>query len=94
MRVAWPAPKARSWLLMRWPPVLLVHGQNNGTISPIASKAAAQQLRSSGFEVELVIEPEIGHRIFMSGAAKALQFLQRQFGLREGAGTAAIHINV
>ena len=63
------------------PPVLLVHGKNDRTIPPIASKAAAEQLRSSGFEVELVIEPEVGHTISMSGAAKALQFLQRQFGL-------------
>lgn len=63
------------------PPVLLVHGKNDRTIPAIASKAAAEQLRSFGFEVELVIEPEVGHTISMSGAAKALQFLQRKFGL-------------
>ncbi len=70
------------------PPVLLVHGKNDRTIPAIASKAAAEQLRSFGFEVELVIEPEVelviepevGHTISISGAAKALQFLKRKFG--------------
>jgi phospholipase/carboxylesterase len=58
-------------------PVLLVHGKDDRTIPPVASETAAGQLRSAGFPVDLIIEPRVGHTISTTGAAKALDFLQR-----------------
>ncbi len=62
------------------PPVLLVHGKDDRTIPSVASEAAAGQLRSAGFPVELVIEPQVGHTVSTTGAASALDFLQRAWG--------------
>lgn len=61
-------------------PVLLVHGKDDRTIPPIASEVAAEQLRSAGFPVDLVVEPHVGHTISTTGAAQALDFLQRRLG--------------
>lgn len=61
------------------PPILLVHGADDRTIPSVASTVAAGQLRSAGFDVELDIEPRVGHTISPSGAEKALAFLRRTF---------------
>lgn len=58
-------------------PVLLVHGADDRTIPSAASTVAATQLRSVGFNVELDIEPRVGHTISTTGAGRALAFLQR-----------------
>ncbi len=58
-------------------PALLVHGQADKTIPPAASTLAAAQLGAAGFQVELVIEPGVGHRISSAGAQKALSFLKK-----------------
>lgn len=62
------------------PPVLLVHGKDDRAIPSHASEAAAGQLRSAGFPVDIVIEPRVGHTISLTGAARALEFLQRAWG--------------
>ncbi|WP_082928159.1 alpha/beta hydrolase [Rhizobium bangladeshense] len=58
-------------------PVLLIHGGKDTTIPPVASRLAAAQLRATGFQVEVDIEPDTGHTISESGAQKALAFLKR-----------------
>ena len=58
-------------------PVLLIHGADDRTIPSMASTVAAGQLKAAGFEVEIDIEPRVGHTISLSGANKALQFLRR-----------------
>ncbi|WP_075292834.1 alpha/beta hydrolase [Pararhizobium arenae] len=57
--------------------MLLVHGTDDRTIPPIASTSAARKLFDAGFSVELEIEPNVGHTISLTGAEKALGFLQR-----------------
>ena len=58
-------------------PVLLIHGADDRTIPSMASTVAAAQLKAAGFQVEIDIEPKVGHTISLSGANKALQFLRR-----------------
>jgi phospholipase/carboxylesterase len=60
-------------------PVLLVHGGSDTRIPSQASKVAAEQLRSAGFDVELEILPGVGHTISPEGADRALAFLKRHF---------------
>ncbi|MDM9644841.1 prolyl oligopeptidase family serine peptidase [Rhizobium sp. S163] len=81
------APVAFSGLLPPQPvssaskstPVLLVHGENDTTIPPMASRLAAAQLGTAGFKVELDIERGTGHTISSAGAQKALSFLKKSF---------------
>jgi phospholipase/carboxylesterase len=58
-------------------PILLMHGKEDRTISPVASTRAANQLRRAGFHVELDIMPSLGHTISADGADRALQFLHK-----------------
>ncbi|HEX2147241.1 MAG TPA: prolyl oligopeptidase family serine peptidase [Pseudorhizobium sp.] len=58
-------------------PVLLVHGEDDRTIPPFASSVAAGELRAAGFQVELEIQPSVGHTISQKGADRALAFLQK-----------------
>jgi phospholipase/carboxylesterase len=58
-------------------PVLLVHGEDDTTIPPMASRLAAAQLGTAGFRVELNVERDIGHTISGAGAQKALSFLKK-----------------
>jgi len=58
-------------------PVLLVHGENDTTIPPMASRLAAAQLATAGFKVELDVERGTGHTISSAGAQKALSFLKK-----------------
>ncbi|OLP59781.1 phospholipase [Xaviernesmea oryzae] len=58
-------------------PILLIHGENDRTIPPVASRVAASQLAAAGFKVEVDIESATGHTISSSGAQKALTFLQK-----------------
>lgn len=60
-------------------PVLLVHGEKDTTIPPMASRLAAAQLGTAGFKVELDIERGTGHTISSAGAQKALSFLKKSF---------------
>lgn len=58
-------------------PILLVHGENDTTIPPMASRLAAAQLGTAGFNVELDVERGTGHTISSAGAQKALSFLKK-----------------
>jgi phospholipase/carboxylesterase len=58
-------------------PVLLIHGENDTTIPPMASRLAAAQLGAVGFQVELDVERGTGHTISGAGAEKALSFLKK-----------------
>ncbi|MFN3500637.1 MAG: alpha/beta hydrolase [Allorhizobium sp.] len=58
-------------------PVLLIHGENDTTIPPMASRLAAAQLGAAGFKVEVNIERGTGHTISGSGAQTALAFLKK-----------------
>ncbi|MGV4791792.1 alpha/beta hydrolase [Rhizobium sp. F40D2] len=58
-------------------PVLLVHGEDDRTIPPLASRLAAAQLGTAGFKVELHVERGTGHTISTAGAQKALSFLKK-----------------
>lgn len=58
-------------------PVLLVHGENDITIPPMASRRAAAQLGTAGFKVELDVERGAGHTVSSAGAHKALSFLKK-----------------
>jgi phospholipase/carboxylesterase len=60
-------------------PILLLHGENDTTIPPMASRLAAAQLGTAGFKVELEVERGTGHTISSAGAAKALSFLKKNF---------------
>lgn len=64
-------------------PALLVYGQDDHTIPPLASTLAASQLRAAGFQVELGILPSVGHMISPGGAERALRFLQSTVGLQK-----------
>ena len=59
-------------------PILLIHGQDDSSIPAKASKAAAGQLRTAGFDVELEVLPGVGHTITPEGAEIALAFLRKQ----------------
>lgn len=58
-------------------PVLLIHGENDKTIPPMASRLAAAQLGAAGFKVEVDIERGTGHTISSSAAQTALAFLKK-----------------
>jgi phospholipase/carboxylesterase len=59
-------------------PMLLIHGADDRTIPSMASTVAAGQLNAAGFQVEIDIEPKVGHTISLNGANRALQFLRRK----------------
>ena len=61
-------------------PALLVHGQDDQTIPPLASTLAASQVRTAGFQVELEILASVGHTISPGGADRAMRFLQNTVG--------------
>lgn len=58
-------------------PILLVHGQDDRVIPSFASTFAAAQLRGAGYDVELSIQPGVGHTISPGGADLAAAFLKR-----------------
>ena len=60
-------------------PILLVQGQDDPRIPAQASRAAAGQLRTAGFDVELEVMPGVGHTISPEGAEIALTFLKKRF---------------
>jgi phospholipase/carboxylesterase len=59
------------------PPVLLVHGENDPVIPPIALPATRAALAGAGFPVETHLSPGLGHGIDASGLAAGGAFLQR-----------------
>ena len=61
------------------PPVLLVHGEDDGVV-PFAAMARAQgQMAGAGIAVETLACPGVGHSIDEPGLRRAAQFLARVF---------------
>ncbi len=60
-------------------PVLLLHGGADRRIPATASVAAANQLKSAGFDVTVEVVPGVGHTISHEEASKALRFLAEHF---------------
>lgn len=61
------------------PRLLLIHGDADPIMPAAESVAAADQLRELGVEIELAIEPGLGHQVSPSGLAKAVLFLDEQW---------------
>ncbi len=59
------------------PPVLLVHGDNDPLIPPIALHAAAKVLRNEGFSVEEHVRPGLEHGIDEEGLRLGVAFAER-----------------
>lgn len=62
------------------PPVLLIHGENDGVVAPDLSREAAQTLLAEGFDVTLHMLPGLGHGISPDGLDFATQFLLARIG--------------
>ena len=73
--------------------MLLVHGENDTTIPPTASRLAAAQLRTAGFKVELDVERGTGHTISSAGSQKALSFLTKNLFERNRTTTGSFSSN-
>jgi phospholipase/carboxylesterase len=59
------------------PPVLLVHGEDDGVVPFAAMAAASQALRSAGVAVETLARPGLGHGIDPEGLVAGLDMLRR-----------------
>ena len=78
----WPFPvccRCRQYRGPKIRPRYFSFMEHDRTIPSMASTVAAEQLKAAGFQVEIDIEPRVGHTISLSGANKALQFLRRRF---------------
>lgn len=58
-------------------PVLLLHGEADGTVPAEESRIAAARLRAAGFVVETRFFPQLGHSISAAGIEAAGAFLAR-----------------
>jgi len=70
-----PLPPAK--VSGRHTPMLLMHGAADQTIPSAASLAAANQLKSAGYDVSVKVFAGVGHTISSNEAHEALQFLRR-----------------
>ncbi len=61
-------------------PVLLIHGTDDRVIAVEEGESAAVTLSALGFDVQMRIEPGLGHTISGSGASHAADFLTKIFG--------------
>ncbi|OWJ57611.1 alpha/beta hydrolase [Inquilinus limosus] len=59
------------------PPVLLVHGEDDGVVPFAAMAAASQALRGAGVEVETLARPGLAHGIDPEGLVAGLDMLRR-----------------
>ncbi len=62
------------------PPILLVHGDSDAMISPMATESAAKVLEAAGLEVRWHISMGTGHSIGLDGMELGGLFLRRAFG--------------
>ncbi len=61
------------------PPVLLIHGEDDGVVPFAAMARAKGQLQAVGVSVETLACPGVGHSIDEPGLRRAAQFLARIF---------------
>ncbi len=62
-----------------FPPVLLVHGEDDGVVPVRSSRDAEAALRTRGIQVESLYRPGLEHGIDHPGLAAGAQVLQRVF---------------
>jgi phospholipase/carboxylesterase len=72
-----PAPEHLKAELRQRPPVLLVHGDADPVVPPIALQGARVALGDAGFPVEWHLRPGLQHGIDQQGLALGLAFLSR-----------------
>lgn len=73
-------PELLSAELQTKPPVLLVHGDSDDMVPPVALPEAADALTNAGFEVYTHISKNTGHGIAPDGLGMALQFINMKLG--------------
>ena len=61
------------------PPILIVHGEDDGVVPVERSRTAEATLLSAGFDVQSLYCPRLGHGIDEAGLSTAALFLQRIF---------------
>ncbi len=61
------------------PPVLIVHGEDDAVVPVERSRLAQGALEASGFEVQAMYCPRLGHGIDEAGLSAGALFLQRVF---------------
>ncbi len=61
------------------PPVLIVHGEDDAVVPVERSRQAQQALEASGFAVQALYCPRLGHGIDDAGLSAGALFLQRVF---------------
>ncbi len=62
-----------------FPPVFIVHGEDDGVVPVAGSRAAESALRAHGIAVEALYRPGLEHGIDAVGLSSASLFLQRVF---------------
>ena len=62
-----------------FPPVLIVHGEDDGVVPVTSSRTAATALAARGVAVEAIYRPGLGHGLDDVGLSSASLFLQRVF---------------
>lgn len=62
-----------------WPPVLIVHGEDDAVVPVERSRVAQRALEAGGFEVQAMYCPRLGHGIDEAGLSTGALFLQRVF---------------
>ncbi len=60
-----------------WPPILMVHGQDDTVVPPGATKAAVRSLENAGAYVESLLQPGLAHKFDADAVDHASRFLQR-----------------
>ena len=64
-----------------WPPVLIVHGEDDEVVPVTRSRQAEAALRERGVPVESYYAPRLGHGIDEAGLSRGSLFLQRVFAV-------------
>lgn len=62
-----------------WPPVLLVHGEDDAVVPVARTREAESALRAAGVPVESYYAPGLGHGLDSAGLSLGALFLQRAF---------------
>lgn len=63
------------------PPIVLIHGENDPVVPPMALEHARMSLGRAGFDVAAYMRPALGHAIDPGGLQIATAFLRRVFDL-------------
>ena len=75
------APELLARETLSRPPVFLVHGAMDPVLPAECMPAAAQALEASGFTVQTLLCPQLGHSIDQDGLVQGTQFLRTVLGV-------------